>query len=81
MHHTFVYSHDVLALQDLLQYLQMFQETNAGNEVKMNPEFLKISCVALLFFCHRFATPTAFAYVASQNSHQDLPFSLRKNLS
>ena len=79
MHHTFACCRDVLALKYLLQYLQMSQGMNAGNEVKTSPEFQKISCVALLSFCHRFATPTAFEYAASQNSHRDLPFSLRKS--
>ena len=81
MHRTFVCCRDALALKDLLQWLQISQGMYVGNARKMNPEFLKISCVALLFFCHRFAAPTAFVYAASQNSHQDLPFSLRKNLS
>jgi len=79
MHRTFACCHDVLVLKGLLQCLQTSQGTNAGNEVKTSPEFLKISCAAPLSFCHRFATPTAFAYAAYQNSHQDLPFSLRKS--
>ena len=79
MHRTFACYHDVLVLQDLLQCLQMSQGMYAGNEVKTSPGLLRMFCVALLFFCHRFAIPTAFAYVAFQNSHQDLPFSLRKS--
>ena len=59
----------------------MSQGMNAGNAVKTSPEFQKISCVVPLSFCHRFAAPTAFVYAAFQNSHPDLPFSLRKSLS
>ena len=79
MHRTFACYHDALALKGLLQCLQTSQGKCAGNARKTSPEFLRMFCAALLFFCHRFATPTAFAYVASQNSHQGLPFSLRKS--
>ena len=81
MHRTFACYHDVLVLQDLLQCLQMSQGMNVGNEVKTSLEFQKISCVALLFFCHIYEAAIAFEYVASQSNHLDLPFSLMNSLS
>ena len=79
MHRTFACCHDALVLKGLLQCLQMSLETNAGNEVKTSPGLQKISCAVPLSFCHIFEAAIAFAYAASQNNPQDLPFSLRKS--
>ena len=79
MRHTFACCHDALVLKGLLRCLQTSQVTNAGNEVRMNPELQKIFCAVPLSFCHIFEAAIAFAYAASQNNPQDLPFSLRKS--
>ena len=81
MHRTFACYRDVLVQLCWLQCLQTSQVMNASNAVRMNPEPRRIFCTALLSSYRIFEAAIVFEYAASQNSHQDLPFSLRKSLS